>query len=62
MNLMFFPVNNAWAFIIGRDVRFARPLQLDSFPLFFQTREEAVEAARVRGLVVSRYGRVVAPG
>jgi hypothetical protein len=53
MKLKYFPVNAAWAFVFGD-----APCQLYCFPLFFETRREAVEAAEYRGLAVSAAGSV----
>jgi hypothetical protein len=52
MRLLFFPANNAWAFVFGSDLRTASPIQLHGFPLFFVTKGEAIEAARMRGLAL----------
>ena len=56
LKLYFFPVNNAWAFVFGKDIRTATPLRLDGFDLFFQSRKEAVKAANHRGINVQRNG------
>lgn len=58
MRLMYFPANAAWAFVFGSDLKMAKPLQLHSYPMFFDTRRLAVAAARVRGLKVDRRGFV----
>jgi hypothetical protein len=52
MHLCFFPVNNAWAFVFGDDIRTATPISLHMFPLFYRTKGHALEAARHRGLYV----------
>lgn len=62
MRLVYFPVNTAWAFITGEDIRTARPTSMyigaGQSQLFFSTRSAAVEAARLRGLDVAADGRV----
>ena len=55
MKLLHFPVNAAWAYVVGTP---PRPFSITGFPLFFPTRAEAVEAARFRGLKVDRRGNV----
>ena len=53
MNLKYFPVNAAWAFTFGGpEIATMRPTSLANFPLFFQTKGEAIEAAAHRGLAV----------
>jgi hypothetical protein len=51
LNLRYFPVNAAWAFVFGDT-----PITLADFPLFFADRAEAVRAAEYRGISVSREG------
>lgn len=55
MRLIFLPANNAYVFVFGDQLT-----RLEGFPLFFQTRREAVDAAHARGLNVDRRGRVTA--
>lgn len=55
MRLVYLTANAAWAFTWGNQL-----VDLEGFPMFFQDRREAVEAARVRGLAVSRSGEVSA--
>ena len=58
MHLLFFPVNNAYAFVFGHDLRTAQLIRMIGHEMFFQTRREAVEAARFCGLLVSPKGVV----
>jgi hypothetical protein len=53
MNLVFLPVNQAYAFIFGDST-----LQISGEPRFFQTKREAIEAAKRHGLSVNGRGRV----
>lgn len=55
MRLTYFPMNAAYAFTFGESM-----VDLYGWPMFFETRREAVEAARERGLKVSRRGVVSA--
>lgn len=48
MKLMFFPANNAYAFVFGKS-----PLALDGWPMFFRYRKDAVNAARSLGIAVN---------
>ena len=52
MYLLFFPVNNAYAFVFGSTIEDANLCNLHGFPMFYQTKGEAIEAARHRGLSV----------
>ena len=58
MHLLFFPVNNAYAFVFGSDLRTAQLIRMVGHDMFFQTRREACEAARFCGLQVSARGVV----
>lgn len=58
MKLAYLPVNAAWVFVFGSDVRFLSIVTLEGFPRFFTRRSEAVEAARFRGLKVDRNNNV----
>ena len=53
MKLKFFPVNSAWVFVFGD-----APCQFFGFELFFSSHEEALRAAKYRGLAVSDTGSV----
>jgi hypothetical protein len=53
MFLVHLPANNAWVFTFGDSMN-----RLDGFPLFFQTRKAAVNAAASLGLVVDARGQV----
>lgn len=63
MKLMYFPVNAAWCFVFGAEnINTASPITLEGFERFFQTKGEAIEAARHRGLVVDlKTGTVTTP-
>lgn len=56
LTLKYFPVNAAWAFIHGRTLTDARPLQLGDERMFYPSRKEAVAAAKRRGLKVDKKG------
>jgi hypothetical protein len=55
VRLTYFPANLAYAFTFGRQL-----VRLEGWPLFFDRRAQAVEAAHERGLGVDRYGTVEA--
>ena len=57
MRLVFFPANQAWAFVFGEDV-----VQVLDFCRFFLLRGDAVLAAGEAGLSVSRLGVVCGKG
>jgi len=52
MYLLYFPVNAAYAFVFGSTIEDANLCNLHGFPMFYETKGEAIEAARHRGLVV----------
>jgi len=52
MHLLYFPANAAYAFVFGSTVEDANLCNLHGFPMFYQTKGEAIEAARHRGLSV----------
>lgn len=58
MRLLFFPVNAAWAFVFGKDLRTAQPVSMGTAPRFFPTRWLAKTAAEHCGLSVSKRGHV----
>lgn len=58
MRLFHFRVNSAWAFVFGNDIRTARPTRLHGFPLFFESRAQAVAAAESLNLIVGKTGIV----
>jgi hypothetical protein len=49
MRLIFSTVNSAWLFMFG-----SSPCRMGDYPMFFQHRWEAVEAARAMGLTVNQ--------
>ena len=60
MRLLYFPVNIRWMFVFGGDLATASIIDLASEPRSFETRRDAVDAARRRGLVVAPNGTVTA--
>lgn len=58
MRLVYFNVNNAWGFIVGSNINTARPTSLHGFPLFFESKKEAIMAAKQCGLFVDAKGIV----
>jgi hypothetical protein len=61
MRLMFLPVNQAWAFVFGTDLRTATIEPMGDHGRFFTTRDAAVQAATAQGLGVDSNGNVSAP-
>lgn len=59
LSLAYFPINAAYAFIFGSTIDNANMCQLYGFEMFFQTKGEAIEAARHRGLAVDLQTGVV---
>ena len=57
MRLLYLPANSAWAFHFGAGAD-ARPTSMGNHGTFFQSRKDAVEAARKQGLKVSKNGLV----
>jgi hypothetical protein len=55
MRLLYLPANAAWAFHFGKGTD-SRPISMGNYGTFFQSRKEAVAAARHQGLTVSRGG------
>ena len=58
LTLKHFPVNAAYGYVLGTDLRTARPFNLAGEPLLFPTRSAAVDAAARKGLHVARDGAV----
>jgi hypothetical protein len=58
MRLRYFPVNAAWAFVFGDDLKTARPTSMGDYGTFFRNRKDAIEAARLQGLQVGKSGAV----
>ena len=56
LRLVFFKEHNSWSFTWGDHVQSYRPTRLAGGPLFFATREEAVEQAEKAGFSVNRNG------
>jgi hypothetical protein len=50
ISLAYFPVNAAFAFILGPDLKVATMFRLDGEDLFFRTRAEAVAALKRHNL------------
>ncbi len=55
MRLVFLVPNQAWVFVYGGDL-----IRMGDFPMFFEQREAAVEAARTMTLDVDKRGVVSA--
>lgn len=62
LTLLYFPANAAWAFVYGTDHKSMRPIAMGSYDHFFADRKQAIHAARVQGLSVSRTGEVSIAG
>lgn len=62
MRLVYLPVNAAWVFLFGDDLRTAQIITLSSEERFIRERKDAVAAAKRHGLVVSKSGVVTAHG
>ncbi len=58
IRLKYFPVNAAWAFIFGRDLRTAQVITMCGEGRMFQKRTQAVAAAKRCSLKVDRRGAV----
>lgn len=58
MYLKYFPVNAAWAFVFGDDIRTARPTDMGGYGPFFPDKKDAIWAAKAQGLTVGRGGKV----
>lgn len=58
MHLCYSPVNAAFVFVFGESIESAQLIRMVGAPMFFETRQQAVEAAAFCGLSVSRAGRV----
>ena len=62
MRLVYLPVNAAWVFLFGDDLRTAQIITLSSEERFIRSRKDAVAAAKRHGLAVSPRGVVTASG
>jgi hypothetical protein len=62
MRLVYLPVNAAWVFLFGDDLRTAQIITLSSEERFIRSRKDAVAAAKRHGLAVSKSGAVTASG
>lgn len=58
MHLKYFPVNAAWAYVFGDDIRTAQITKMGDWGPFFDSRKDAIWAARAQGLSVSSSGKV----
>ena len=59
LTLLFFPANQAYAVLCGRDLRTATLFHMDNAPMFFPKRSDAVEAAKRLGLTIKFDGQIV---
>lgn len=58
MKLVYLPTNMRWVFLFGNDPRTASLIKLHGEPRSFTRRQDAVDAAKRRGLKVDRKGAV----
>lgn len=59
LTLRYFPANAAWAFTFGKESVLSLTMcPLDGEPMFYDSRKEAVTAAKRKGLIVARNGTV----
>lgn len=58
MKLVYLPANSAWCFVFGEAIETASIEPMGDYGRFFQTREQAVQAATECGLQVSTEGIV----
>ncbi len=58
MHLVYLPVNAAWVFVFGKAIDTAQPTRMGDGPMFFNKRDDAVEAAHGQGLQVEADGSV----
>ena len=56
MHLVYLPANQAWVFIFGNDINTATIQDMGGFGRFFNSRSEAVSAAKAQGINVSSTG------
>lgn len=58
MRLLYFPTNCAFAFIFGENIQTSQLIRMVGAPMFFPTRQDAVDAAAFCGLNVDPTGAV----
>lgn len=58
MYLRYIPANRAWVFLFGHDINSATIQDMGNYGRFFNTRGDAIAAARMCGLRVDKAGSV----